>query len=372
LCSLRSTISTATIAVLVSILAVPQRVSASKPRLRLERVDASRCQAEGLVRTYVAELELEGTLRFRSPLEYRLEQEGKIVAQRPLRATTFVEQKEPLHLALVIERGSAYADDLDQIKQATATFVDALPDRTQITVLAYAREVEQALTKGTPGQTREAIERLTADTSAVDLALIDALRAGLHSLSRATPDERRVLVVISDGIDSTLEWDRFRGTGDRARAAGVPIFPLAYSPSDERGPLLNLGELAKRSGGTLRWARQAVELDRAFDQLAREIKEEQILTFHVASCPGRKSLQVTAGGLYSNAITADTGTIAASDRPLSGRSVLRFVLLGILLLLAAAVLALATRWVFRGFMPKRAGRRRTPARPPGRNPEDDP
>jgi hypothetical protein len=47
--------------------------------------------------------------------------------------------------------------------------------------------------------------------------------------------------------------------GNEARGLNAAIFPVGYSPLDERGPLLNLGEIAKRSGGTFRWAQQAAE-----------------------------------------------------------------------------------------------------------------
>src|SRR5262249_3956707 len=58
---------------------------------------------------------------------------------------------------------------------------------------------------------------------------------------------------------------------------------VAFSVRDDRGPLLNLGELAKRSAGTFRWASDADNLKPQFTTLAEELRQ-----VHTVSFPGKK------------------------------------------------------------------------------------
>ena len=76
---------------------------ASRPRLRLEHVDARRCNRDGAVEVYFTDVELEGTLRRRSSTRYRLVLDGKELDLRPAGASTFDKTARGLHLALVVD-----------------------------------------------------------------------------------------------------------------------------------------------------------------------------------------------------------------------------------------------------------------------------
>src|SRR5205823_1645824 len=73
----------------------------------------------------------------------------------------------------------------------------------------------------------------------------------------------------------------FRALGDFAAARHVPIHSIAFSPTDERGPLLNLGEISKRSHGTFRWARSADDLRAQVEGLIEELNQQYVLTFRL-------------------------------------------------------------------------------------------
>src|SRR5207247_708076 len=76
----------------------------------------------------------------------------------------------------------------------------------------------------------------------------------------------------------------------RAARARVPIHTIAFSPTYERGPLLNLGEVSKRSNGTFRWARTADDLRAQIDTLTDELNKQYVLTFKLdlRSLEGKK------------------------------------------------------------------------------------
>src|SRR5262249_14900165 len=117
---------------------------------------------------------------------------------------------------------------------------------------------------------------------------------------------RRLIVLVSDGLNFKMDRDTFRKLGTEARAANVPIHSLAYSPGDERGPLLNLGELSKRSNGTFRWAQKQDDLAAQLGTLADEVRKQYVLTFK----SGLKTLEghrfsLRHGELFSNRVSGN-------------------------------------------------------------------
>jgi hypothetical protein len=318
---------------------------ASKPRLRLERIDAAACNRDGTIDAYVAELELEGTLRQRSPLEYRLVVDGKDLPGRPLRVTTFNATDQQLQLALVIELTPANAQSLQLIRAGARDFVKALPAaRTRFTIITYDWEVRRVLALGNQVQAVAALDALEAPRGGeVDLALDEAITLGLRSLGPAGAGPRRLLVVFSDGMNREPKHDVFRGLGTRARQQRVPIHPIGFSAIDERGPLVNLGEVAKRSTGTMRWAQRAEDIGGEFLNLAREIKEQHVLTFPLPEgCERAHVVKVSSSDLKSGQL--EIATQGPRPRARSGRTLLIVLFVGGLLV-AVTVLVLLARWL---------------------------
>jgi hypothetical protein len=342
-------IERATTLLLVMLLAAPP--AGGKPRLRLERVDPGACASNGSVDAYVAELELEGTLRDRPPSQFRLVLDGRELAERPLRVARFGATAVPLRLALVLESSGSYASSHDMVRAAAQDLLRALPARARVAVVVYDWRARRTLSAATPRQAAAALDAVDpAGGAEVDLALDEALTLGLRALGPRNPLERRLLVVVSDGINRSMKRDVFRALGSRARQLEVPIHPVAFSPIDERGPLLNLGELAKRSRGTLRWARRAADLRGEMLNLAREINEQLVLGFRVPdSCGRRHRLQIATGDLTSDTVELDP-TAAA---PRAGRRWLRIVAFGGGLGVALVTLTLVALWLARGSSPRR-------------------
>lgn len=332
------------------------QVAASKPRLRLERIDATVCTASGTLVAHLTEVDLDGTLPRRPLSEYRLvDQRGRSLAKRPTHAATFAEGNDPLRIALVVERGPAYEASFSRIRSALTDFVRSLPERGRFTLIAYDHETRRLLHRATASQMLDALARLGVTGSVVDPALLAALQMGLDALSDAPKATRRLLVVLSDGIDGLPDWDQFRNLGRRAERLSVPVFPLGFSPMDERGPLLNLGEVAKRSRGTFRWAQQAEQIPKSLSQLARELNEQRVLSFAVERCPVG-GVRVAAGGLSSNLLQVSTehASRAAADGPARGVLWWVAVILGVLAVMA--LLVLTVRFLFAGMgQPGRRG-----------------
>ena len=95
------------------------------------------------------------------------------------------------------------------------------------------------------------------------------------------------IVVVSDGLNYKMDSQPSARSARPRRKEPVPIHTIAFSPQDDRGPLLNLGELSKRSNGTFRWAQKRRTISRA-DRHARR-RAEQAVRPHLQDSKSRRS-----------------------------------------------------------------------------------
>ena len=288
---------------------------ARKPRLRMERVDTRNCKS-GELTAFFVEIELEGLLRTGSSWgdssRYGLFVGDSKVANQPSSIAPFFKTGRALHVAIVVQATTAYDEHLPQIREGALQLIRALPEHTRYSLLTYAWQGDRAVVHTSADKVVALLEDIEAQP-AVELALVGTLQSALRVLAKAPEEARRVIVLVSDGINVTSDWDTFRSLGSLAADQGVAIYPVAFSPSDERGPLLNLGELAKRSRGTLRWAKKPDKIIDEFANLGRELKQQQVATYRMPNgCPRGRSVSVRGGGLVSNAVPLGRSAASAA------------------------------------------------------------
>ena len=344
----------------LALLGVVLPAHASKPRLRLESVEALGCGREPFLEARVAELELEGQLRHRPPSEYRLVLDDKTLDARPAHVGTFAKSGRRLRVALVIQSSASYATSLDRLRSGLRELLRGLSRETTLSVISYDSEARRLLSTGSSRQAVLALDSLEASGSSAELALDEGLNLGLRSLGPPDRGLRRLLVLISDGVNRSPKRDVFRALGSRARSLQIPIHPVGYSPTDDRGPLINLGELAKRSLGTMRWAPRTEDLPVQLANLGQEVLDQLVLRFPWSGgCRPVSRLAVTSGDLLSNALELRVSSAASRDASaLSRSSPLRLGLFLAGLAVAATLLVLTARVLFR---PRRGS---APERPP--------
>ncbi len=273
------------------------------PRLHLEHLDQTLCSMEQQVTAHVAYLELQGTLKEASPEAFRMELDGKELKIAPLKTSTFSGSGLAMQLVLVVQASAPYAAALPHVRNGARALLRALPDKSLVTIIAYDSQVRPIANGVSAKEALEAVAQLKEGSAERDLpALVPALEMGLRRLSLKAKPARRLLVVISDGLNLSLRKKVFRDVGDLAFKEGIPIFPVGFSPADERGPLLNLGELAKRSIGMFRWARSTDQIVAQLESVALGITEQLLLTFAMAdACQKPHEVRLALGGQRSNA-----------------------------------------------------------------------
>jgi hypothetical protein len=234
-------------------------------------------------------------------------------------------------IALVVETSAYYKDDLHAIQTALdEELLAKLPARTQVIVIGYGNNI----TSGSLGSVKNAQAKLASlspesDTDAP--ALLTAVGKAMTAVKKAKTDPeglpvRKLVIVVSDGLDKDQDRTKVTALGKKAAQMGIRIDPIAYATEGEsKGPLLNLGELAKQSLGVFRWAQKNDSLVQRIQNAELEIDHEYVLTWLVPvdEVAGKK-LSVIAQVSASQAIASNdvkvplTPTCAGAECPEDG------------------------------------------------------
>ena len=262
---------------------------ASKPRCRLERVDLSAVDQSGVIKVTGGVIELEGlTNTDHKAKDFRLLLGDKGVG-RAEKLEPFERSGQDLYMVLAVEISALYTPAFEKIKDALHDFLESVP-RARVKLIQFGAEIELSPTFMPAQAVSQQLDDLNPDDQG-EVKLLDALSAGLVALNKlpavpgkdkngqSRPPPRKVIVVLSDGLNALMDRKSFKRIGDLLRQSNVPLFPVGFSPRDDRGPLLNLGELAKRSSGTFRWAQKDDGLKEQFQNLAEELNKTHVLSF---------------------------------------------------------------------------------------------
>jgi hypothetical protein len=249
----------------------------------VDRVELEPAAVTGfLLRVHVSALALEGGRLDLDPRNIKLFI-GPIEKKAPLALGSYDATGGETAIVFVVEGTVDFQDALPRIADAIDhELLAALSDRTQIALLTYGEAPGTGKLAPIKNLRGKVALTLTCVGSAGDGALLDTIDRALGLLRRVEGHGvRKLIVVIGDGRDRSGDKERVTRAGQRAAKEGVRIHTLAFSPADVRRPLLVLGELSKRSLGTLRWVRKgtADSWTATFDQLRDEITKQYVLTY---------------------------------------------------------------------------------------------
>lgn len=281
---------------------------ATRPSYRavVDRVDLEPSSLTGMrLRVYLSALTLQGgqlPLDSKSIKLYL----GTTEKKAPVAIGEYGNTGAQTAIVFVVQAGADYTEALPLISDAIDHEVLAgISEKTQVAVLTYGESPGTG--KLQPLKALRGKLSISGDSSSGDPALLDTLDKALRMLKLAKTEPegkpiRKIVVVIGDGRDKSGDKDRVTRAGQRAAKEGVRIHTIAFSSTDTRRPMLTLGELSRKSFGTLRWVRKdsADSWKATLDQLRDEIDKQYVLTYFLDpgdEAAGRKVHIVTTGRL---------------------------------------------------------------------------
>ncbi len=210
----------------------------------------------------------------------------------------FAAVEVPFHLVLLIDTSRSTVFRLEEIQQAAIDFVDQLRPQDRVMVISFddAVNVDSEFTSDRR-QLRQAIRNTRTGTST---RLYDALELAITERLDEVGG-RKAVVLFTDGKDTSSKLANSRSTVRRVEESDVLVYVIQYDTASDlqnfvlgRGVVIGgmkseghgesdyLRELAGLSSGRLFRAENLPSLDRAFAQIAGELRNQYWLSYYPA------------------------------------------------------------------------------------------
>jgi hypothetical protein len=276
-------------------------------KLRLERMDL---RGMPTLKLYLSLVDHDGrVITGKQKEEFRLsldsgEQGSALTLQ------SFDETKEPINVVFLVELGQTMNAVIEDMKRGIGQVADALPPKSKAAIVGYAGDTKRISEQlGAPADVESASKSLAIDAdSGAEMHLLDALSTAVDMLQTAPKNERKLIIVFSDGINQDMEPRIFTSKGKRAGEAGIVIDTIGYTEFDP-SKLRNLGILSKQSQGSDRVCKSASDISNHFNDIIDEIKKQYVATFETVLAGGDnknhdfQALVGTDNPAYSNTLT---------------------------------------------------------------------
>jgi Ca-activated chloride channel family protein len=204
----------------------------------------------------------------------------------------FTDERRPLAVGLVLDTSlTMKGEKLETAREAAAKFLDVLEPGDRVLVASFSDKIQvrHELNEDLPGA-REAIAGLEARGGT---ALYDAIYRVADALAQVPTQERRVMVLLSDGRDeaaSGLEPGSFHTLDeavDRVLKQEVIVFSVGLGKNlDKQRDFYGrttlaeiLQRLADNTGGRAYFVRRAGQLGRAYDLIGETLRYQYSLAY---------------------------------------------------------------------------------------------
>lgn len=196
-----------------------------------------------------------------------------------VKATPFVESKEPIDVIVVVQVSAVMESALKDVKRGIEKLAKSLaknPD-SRLALVSYATEPKKLEQLGRPNEVARELDKLAIDPDASEVKMVEAARLAID-LVREQKDRRKLLILFSDGIDAMQSKDAYESVGKRAHDAGVVVDTIGYGPF-EPGRLRSLIDISKLGSGTSRGVKNTREIVDRFSEIIEEIQGSYVITF---------------------------------------------------------------------------------------------
>ncbi len=234
---------------------------------------------------------------------------------QPQQIKSFRSEDVPVALGIVIDNSGSMRDKRPAVNQAALNLVRASNPQDKVFVVNFNSEpyLEQDFT-GNIGELKDALDHID---SRGGTALYDAVAAASdHLMKMRDPNEKKVILVVTDGEDNASTLTLEKSVQDIAVDGGPTVYTIGLLGGEkEKRARRALRILAEETGGVAFFPRDINEVDSISRQIAHDIRNQYILQYQpttaksaggyrvvkvTANAPGYKHLQVrTRSGYYA-------------------------------------------------------------------------
>jgi len=184
-------------------------------------------------------------------------------------------EERSLAICILLDTSGSVDQKRAEVINGALTLVKAAMPHADICLLSFDDEVFNALPNEEDftrniKEIEEAISRIDARGGK---AMRNAVQTGIDHLALATHNQRRVLVLITEGFDTSSKISQ-EELLDRVHSSGVPIYCIGMLTKNDSqrqdAARLALGELADASGGFALYPKNLAEVVSISRQIANE------------------------------------------------------------------------------------------------------
>ena len=193
------------------------------------------------------------------------------------------ETQQPLDLALMIDASLSAQLGMPAQREAANHFIQqVLRPGDHLAVYAVAENVTQiAAFTDNVGHLQDAVRHIPAGAGT---SIYDAVLLGSKALARQGTDRRHVIILITDGGETTSHSD-FEACRREAVRAGTLLYTVVVRPMKSESGRNTAGEhaletITDTTGGAVFYPDSTAELDSLFDRINKELRTQYRLGYY--------------------------------------------------------------------------------------------
>lgn len=236
---------------------------------------------------------------------------------QPQNITSFIRKDIPVSIGIVVDNSGSMRTKRTAVTKSVLNLIQASNPQDEVFVVNFNDDpyLDQDFTANT-GLLREALDRVD---SRGGTALYDAVIASADHLAKGAKKDKKVLLVITDGVDNESRESLETAIRAVQSDAGPTIYTIGILSKDEPGgkrAKRALQALSDQTGGVAFFPADLEEVDEISSEVARDIRNQYSITYkptnprsnggyrrvHVeAHAPGYRDLQVrTRDGYFAD------------------------------------------------------------------------
>jgi Ca-activated chloride channel homolog len=193
------------------------------------------------------------------------------------------ETKQPLDIALMIDTSLSAHKEITFERDAAANFIKQVlrPDDS-LSVFAFDETVTQVAKFSSDVPTLQAAVHKLTDGAGT--SIYDAVLLGSHALNSRSNERRRVIVMVTDGGETTSRSD-FESARKAALRAGILLYTIIVRPVKNENGRNTAGEhalqtITETTGGAMFYPQSMEELPIIFDRIDAELRTQYRLAYY--------------------------------------------------------------------------------------------
>jgi Ca-activated chloride channel homolog len=193
------------------------------------------------------------------------------------------ETQQPLDLALMIDSSLSAHKEIVFEREAAAHFIrQVLRPSDRLAIYSFDENVARVANfSGDVAALQDSLKKIV---DGAGTSIYDAVVLGSHALEDRPEDHRRVIIMVTDGGETTSRAD-FDAARAAALRAGILLYTIVIRPVKNENGRNTAGEhaletITDSTGGAMFFPDSPPELDKIFDRIDKELRMQYRLAYY--------------------------------------------------------------------------------------------